>query len=260
MPEIDLNKVYGVFGVNVSGYAYKDRESDSWCNTEEAEAVVQLVKDIKNTPEYERFSIGIISPFRGQVNLINSLLEKAGENGTFAATVHRYQGDERDIIIFSPVVSSGMAPGSAKWVETPHNLINVAVTRAKEALFVVADFNICRRQPGILGDLVRYVDTIELLRRTSFFELQLYGLMLLQGWEIQVHKVIRDVEVDFLVEHEGNRVIVEVDGSQHERQVIADKGRDAMLSSLGFNVIRIPTRKILDTPFDAIASISTQLV
>ena len=260
MPEIDLNKVYGVFGVNVSGYAYKDRESDSWCNTEEAEAVVQLVKDIKNTPEYERFSIGIISPFRGQVNLINSLLEKAGENGTFAATVHRYQGDERDIIVFSPVVSSGMAPGSAKWVETPHNLINVAVTRAKEALFVVADFNICRRQPGILGDLVRYVDTIELLRRTSFFELQLYGLMLLQGWEIQVHKVIRDVEVDFLVEHEGNRVIVEVDGSQHERQVIADRGRDAMLSSLGFNVIRIPTRKILDTPFDAIASISTQLV
>ena len=69
------------------------------------------------------------------------------------ATAHSFQGDERDIMIFSPVVARGISEGAARWVENPKNLINVAVTRARLALFVVADFDICRRQVRNLGDL-----------------------------------------------------------------------------------------------------------
>lgn len=123
----------------------------------------------------------------------------------------------------------------------------------------MADFDICRRQNGILGELIRYVETIELLRKTSFYELQLYGLMQLQGWNIQVHPVIKDTEVDFVVESNGNRIVVEVDGSQHADQHVTDKGRDSMLAALGFDVVRIATRSIENTPFEAIDLIANKL-
>ena len=41
------------------------------------------------------------------------------------ATVHRFQGDEREVMVFSPVIASGMTEGAARWVETPRNLIAV---------------------------------------------------------------------------------------------------------------------------------------
>lgn len=256
MREISDNRILGVFGVNIAGTAYKDQKTDSWCNMREAQQVVRLIQSFKAIKEYSNFSIGIITPFRGQVKLIYELLEASQETtNVLVSTVHKYQGDEKDIIIFSPVVANGMTPGAVKWVENPPNLINVAVTRAREALYVVADFEICRRQPGILGNLIKYTEKIELLRKTSPFELQLFGLMMLQGWEIEVHPNIKDIEVDFIVTYLGKRVVIEVDGRQHEKQKIMDKNRDAMLAGNGFEVLRIPTREIADTPFEIIERI-----
>ena len=89
------------------------------------------------------------------------------------ATVHRFQGDERDVMVFSPVIASGMTEGAARWEETPRNLINVAVTRAREALVVVADFDACRALPGILDKPTRYVEDVGMLRQTSAAQLEL---------------------------------------------------------------------------------------
>ena len=100
-------------------------------------------------------------------------------------------------------------------MESPQNLINVAITRAKEALYVVSDFAVCKQQQGILGGLIDYVEKIKLLRKTSAYELQLFGLMVLQGWIIEVHPVIKDIEVDFIVINRGRKIAVEVDGRQH---------------------------------------------
>ena len=260
MREISDNKISGVFGINTVGEAYRDKKTDSWCNIQEAQEVVRLIQSFKAIPEYSNFSIGVITPFRGQVNLLYEMLEQTKDiTNVLVSTVHKYQGDEKDIIIFSPVVAKGMTPGAANWVENPQNLINVAVTRAREALYVVSDFEVCRRQPGILGSLIKYTEKIELLRKTSPFELQLFGLMMLQGWEIEVHPNIKDIEVDFIVTHLGRRVVVEVDGRQHEKQKVMDQNRDAMLAGNGYDVIRIPTREIADTPFETIERIRESL-
>lgn len=260
MKEISDNKVSGVFGINVAGDAYRDTRSDSWCNDKEANRVIELIRSFKSIKEYSNFSIGVITPFRGQVNLIYEKLGKIKDiTNVLVSTVHKYQGDEKDIIIFSPVVSQGMTPGAARWVENPPNLINVAVTRAREALYVVSDFAVCRRQPGILGQLIKYTEKIELLRKTSPYELQLFGLMMLQGWKIDVHPNIKDIEVDFIVSHLGYKVVVEVDGRQHDKQKLVDQNRDAMLAANGYDVIRISTREIADTPFETIEKIREYL-
>jgi AAA domain len=54
-------------------------------------------------------------------------------------TVHKFQGDERDAMIFSPVVSEGITDGAVSFLKKTDNLFNVAITRARAALIVVGD-------------------------------------------------------------------------------------------------------------------------
>ena len=54
-------------------------------------------------------------------------------------TVHKFQGDERDVMIFSPVVSKGITDGAVGFLKKTDNLFNVAITHARAALIVVGD-------------------------------------------------------------------------------------------------------------------------
>ena len=53
--------------------------------------------------------------------------------------MHSFQGDERDLIIFSPVISRGAHPGAIRFLQSNGNLFNVAITRARSCLIVVGD-------------------------------------------------------------------------------------------------------------------------
>ena len=87
-------------------------------NRGEAEAVV---RELKRIAIDQRFSgeIGVVTPFRAQANLIdelitadNSLAPVLASRNFICETAHKFQGDERDLIIFSPVVSRGMPQGA----------------------------------------------------------------------------------------------------------------------------------------------------
>jgi superfamily I DNA and/or RNA helicase len=91
-------------------------------------------------------SVGVVSPFREQANLIrdlafkdSSLAPKLLRADFLAETVHKFQGDERDVMIFSPVVSRNVPPGAIVFLKKNGNLFNVAITRARAMLIVVGD-------------------------------------------------------------------------------------------------------------------------
>ena len=187
-----------VHGQHVSGHCERGKFNSSWQNPPEIEAVCDLVRRLRQAPEARSRSLGIVTPFRAQRDaLVDRLQELELYDGVTVGTSYVFQGDERDIMIFSPVVAKGIGDGAAHWVEKPHNLINVSVTRARLALFVVADFDRCRMQKGILGDLIKYVDTVEEIRKpkrhpkqhASEEELELFSWMVLQGWNPLVHHV-----------------------------------------------------------------------
>ena len=246
-----------VHGQHISGHCIRGQFNSSWQNPPETEAVCNLVGRLRQSPEARSRSLGIVTPFRAQMEAIAERLQSLQlSDGITVGTAHTFQGDERDIMIFSPVVAAGIGEGAARWVENPKNLINVAVTRARLALFVVADFDVCRRQAGILGDLVKYVDTVEKLRTTSNDELELFSLMVVQGWNPRVHHVERDIEIDFVLTHEGKRLAIEVDGPQHENTTEQDKARDTFLRGMGYDVLRVPGRAVRETPSLVIKQIS----
>ena len=146
------------------------------------------------------------------------------------------------------------------------HLINVALTRARHALFVVADLDFLRHQPlpSLLYRLAAYCRDVETLRETSEAELRLYSWMILQGWTPKVHPRIGDLEVDFtlLPSHPEDvaPLAIEVDGKPYHREDSAtDKSRDAFLAARGFQVLRVSAREVNETPLTVIAEIERRL-
>ncbi len=222
----DQAKISGVFGLNIVGECTRGKNGKSWVNLKEGRLVSEIVKDLKECEEFMNKSIGVVTPFSSQKDTIIELLQdlKISSKDVLVGTVDTFQGNERDIMIFSPVISKGMTPGTATWSDNK-NRINVALTRARNLMIVVGDFDQCRRMDSILGKLIEYVEIISSLRQTSMAELELFSLMIMEGNDLKIsrsnlpkiHQRIGRIEVDFVLHNpeKGVNLVVEVDGKQH---------------------------------------------
>jgi len=117
-------------------------------NVIEAEKVVSLVRDLnKESPDKE---MGIVTFNAKQQELIYDLLESniadadwSIPNNIFIKNIENVQGDEKDIIIFSTAYApdpQGKLTIQFGSLNLPggENRLNVAVTRAREAVYVVS--------------------------------------------------------------------------------------------------------------------------
>lgn len=127
-------------------------------NTANAEAVMNLI-DLYSQQEDETFSIGIITPYTGQVSLLKARFIDRAYDVDFQervkiGTVHTFQGSECDVIIFDMVDCSKFEKGSKTYFgriyagEQGEQLLNVAVSRAKHKLIVVCDPEYISLCPG----------------------------------------------------------------------------------------------------------------
>lgn len=90
--------------------------------------------------EHQNQKIGIITPFKNQRQLLIQEIEKNGlSERVSVGTVHEFQGDEQDVIIFSTAISKNTLPATYNWLKTNNELINVATSRAKTKLIMLAN-------------------------------------------------------------------------------------------------------------------------
>ena len=123
-------------------------------NSQEAEAVIAGLRRLVIEDGYKG-TIGVVTPFRAQANRIRALAHQDRELSQkltalqfVVDTVHGFQGDERDVIFFSAVVSAGIGDSAIRFLKSNGNLFNVAITRARSELVVVGD-----RQAAIHSDV-----------------------------------------------------------------------------------------------------------
>jgi very-short-patch-repair endonuclease len=101
-------------------------------------------------------SVSIICPYRAQVRLLRQSLreERKAEDSPLktagskieTGTVHQFQGSESDVVIFDLVDGKGRStPGRLLSDDTGLRLVNVAITRARGKLIVIADKDWCSR-------------------------------------------------------------------------------------------------------------------
>ncbi len=98
-----------------------------------------LAKKIAEKNPSEHFKIGVISPYAAQAKLINNLLiaEKIPDSvSVLCGTIHGFQGDECDVLVTVFNAPESMSSNDNMFLNRK-NIINVAISRAKDYLFVL---------------------------------------------------------------------------------------------------------------------------
>ncbi len=102
-------------------------------------SVVEVNSIVEYVTANKDKNIGIITPFVNQKELINNALKERGISNVTCGTVHSFQGDEKDVVLFSTAIGAGTQTGTYEWLKSNRELINVATSRAKNKLIVLAD-------------------------------------------------------------------------------------------------------------------------
>ncbi len=106
--------------------------------------------------------VGVVSPYAAQTKLIGRLLEEQLGNQPLAvaSTVHRFQGNEKDLMLIDLTDSTGAKPSrfikAMERDEDGARLLNVALSRARERIVLIANFDYMS-QPSLSRTIVRQV-------------------------------------------------------------------------------------------------------
>lgn len=271
------------------------------CNIDEAEVVVNTLQEILENRTNEE-TIGIITFNIGQQDVIFEVIEsrmindsifkglilkernrtKGGEDiSLFIKNIENVQGDERDIIIFS----TGYAKNSTgKLVQQfgtlsqrgGENRLNVAISRAKEKVYVITSFEpeeLNTEKTKQLGP-VRFKQYLQYARAISNFEeknanqilksvvdlkfnvnrtiifdspfeLEVYDKLRLLGYEVHTQVGTSGYSIDLAIYDRDTSMYVlgiECDGASYHSSVSArerDIHRQKFLESRGWQIERI---------------------
>lgn len=159
--------------------SFREATSNSRVNILSGIAAIDLaVESLKHGAK----SVGIITPYRAQSRFLRSVLNGMNLDSTVisAATVHTFQGNERDVIVFDFVDDNPLPLGVLLStyereddgdISEGERLLNVAMTRARKRLLFVGNLEYLSSKSAE-GSLLRFV--LEKLRRDkSIVQLQI---------------------------------------------------------------------------------------
>ncbi|MDX5482576.1 MAG: C-terminal helicase domain-containing protein, partial [Hymenobacteraceae bacterium] len=161
--------------VDTAGCGYNEvetPESQSSANPDEANLLLNhlthLLKDYSHADEeVEHLRIGVIAPYRAQINYLQDRVEHTlllhelkQKRHLSVGTVDSFQGQERDIIYISMTRSNDA--GEIGFLADIRRM-NVAMTRAKKKLVVVGDSATLSQHP-FYAAFLSYVESINAYR------------------------------------------------------------------------------------------------
>ena len=159
--------------IDTAGAGYdeeQDPETLSRFNKEEAGLTLRLIEKLVDEVGMsdwvqEQITIGIITPYRAQVDHLQKLAESSAALETLGKlvainTVDAFQGQERDVIVISLVRSN--SKGEVGFLGDIRRT-NVAMTRAKKKLIIIGD-------SATLGSHPFYLELIEFVQKKGFYK------------------------------------------------------------------------------------------
>ncbi len=139
---------------------YVDVPNDVSTQKNTAPAEVDLIDSYLS--QHPEASVGIITPFANQREQIHRMLTAQEHINASCGTVHAFQGDEKDVVIFSLALTEQTQQATYDWLKNNKELINVATSRAKQQLILLSNSRQLERLHAGSGDddlyeLVQYV-------------------------------------------------------------------------------------------------------
>ncbi len=250
--------ILGMQWMDVKGITIRPDSGGAY-NLQEAESVIRILRRLSLELGFDG-SIGVTTPFHLQAEMISRALEQDSElrnhlelhNRILIDTVHKFQGDERDVIVFSPVVSDGTKSQSLMFLKSTGNLFNVAITRARALLVAVGDKNYCK-QCGVsyLEHFAEYScgDTAPV--ESSEWEHILQKALSEAGIPVTAQYPVDKYYLDLALFYKGRKLDIEVDGAMYHQDwdgelCYNDQLRNQALMREGWDVIRFWVQQIRD--------------
>ena len=225
-------------------------------NIAEINAIISQLKFLLEKENYKG-TIGFIAPFRAQVfefekRIMNKISPELLARAKYkAGTIDTFQGDERDLILFSPTVSSISIPSALTFIQRDFRRLNVAISRARAIVNIYGDLTFAKS------------NKIRSLSRLADFTIRKKDNKIGEGvfdseWERQLYYAMKDKGLDPIPQYEiaGRRldfalfglkkeikVDIEVDGRRWHtdidgRRKTSDLWRDHQMKSMGWRVQR----------------------
>jgi very-short-patch-repair endonuclease len=248
---------------------------DSSINEREAAKVVDEIARILDDPKLKGLSLGVISPFQLQADYIYARLHERFANrwdecekrGLTSSTADGFQGDERDIILYSLRHGPGSRPGSITGIEANKGdrRLNVAFTRARRKVIVFTSMP----KGTFPGRFIRsFLDHAEQSQQApasplggdriedkfeSEFEREVCGRLRAKGLDVATQHPVAGYRIDAVVRDKaGRRLGIECDGAFHYdeygRLREEDYEREEILERAGWPIYRIPARRYYMNP------------
>lgn len=173
--EVDSNSVALVDSSKYGPYILQDGVERGFRPSNEVhlKLIEQSVR--KLTLKYADDAIGVIVPFRSSVYSVRNHLREKGYRYVEVGTIHTFQGREKQVIIFDTVMSGELQNGKLRHYSvrpfdenknglSVPRLLNVAFSRSKELLVVIADMKHVNQVYGnkFLGKLLGSIKEISL--------------------------------------------------------------------------------------------------
>lgn len=112
-------------------------------NPTHTEKVIEALRGLAQSEDFDPGTVGVVMPLNSAVQWTRQQLRTAGFRTVEVGTVHTFQGREKEIIIFDTVVAGVDFTirlfDENKTGDLPMRLLNVALSRTKKTLVVVAD-------------------------------------------------------------------------------------------------------------------------
>ncbi len=236
---------------------------DSTRNMMEVESIMKRLLEIieQNKQENIKQTIGIISPFRSQVELVKKAVNQVltGEiikrHKIEIGTAHTFQGDEKDIILLSFTLAENSHHQSLTFVQKP-NLFNVAITRARENLLCFVSKESNSLFHGLLRNYLEYIESIEQQAPVSeedytynnFIEKEIAELCRKEGLNVIPNYETACLKADMLIHNNKNAIIVEFDGIkansiEQSDNIYPNVHKQDLMERCGWIVMRITARE-----------------
>lgn len=251
----------GVHWLHVKGEAYKHKAGSRYNRQEVAYALESLRRLLPIAREHG-LTIGLTTPYSRQRDVIaEGIVKMFGADSlqnVKVLTVHQFQGSEVDILIFSTVLAEQGDGSSDYWYVKNKQILNVAVSRAKQLLVIIGDIDFALKSASKLKDIAEYClrdkDNKQAVpnRPMNIFEKKLLDLLKELhpvGYKLEPQFVVANrFTVDFALLSKDKNIAIELDGRQHEiiggLPVFEDMQRDMYLEREGWRVVRIGAHEL----------------
>lgn len=210
------------------------RDAAKPINIKEAECLVDKVVSCCNDSRYSQMTMGIISLLgEAQGHLIESMLreeigvEEMIKRKLICGDAYSFQGDERDVMFLSMVISNGV-----KFVplirENDVRRFNVAASRARNQMWLfhsveLTDLNVECVRYSLLNYCLNYSkyaannENVDYIFQ-SRLQKDIYNVIKNKGYNVIPEVEIGRYKIDFIVEGSRNRVAIICDGDLSKKK------------------------------------------